>query len=52
MNVVDHQLQIVPVDVVVQSAGDGVDSVVALLPRIQVLPLNCSLKLFRDQKKP
>src|SRR5207249_7077478 len=51
VNVVDHQLEIVAVDVVVEAAGDGVDSVVALLPRIQVLPLNGRLKLFRDQEK-
>src|SRR5438477_9766577 len=34
MDIVDHQLEIVPVDVVVEPAGDGVDTVVALLPWI------------------
>ena len=34
MNVVDHQLEVVAVDVVVETAGDGMDPVVALLPWI------------------
>src|SRR5580765_1166803 len=34
MNVVDHQLEIVPMDVVVDAAGDGTNTIVAFLPRI------------------
>ncbi len=34
MNVVDHYLEIVAVDVVVQAAGNGVNAVVTLLPRV------------------
>src|SRR6266481_7930772 len=36
MNVVDHQLEIVAMDVVVQAASDRVNTVVAFLPRIQI----------------
>ena len=31
---IDHQLEIVAVDVVVEAAGDGVNAVIALLPGI------------------
>src|SRR5260370_34712138 len=50
VDVIDHQLDIVAMDVVVEPAGDGMDAVVALLSRIQILPLNRSLKLIRDQE--
>src|SRR6266480_6593612 len=50
MNVVDHQLEIVAVDVVVQAAGDGVNAVVTLLPRVYVLPAHRQLKFLRDKE--
>ena len=34
MDVVDHQFEVVAVDVVIQAAGDGMNTVVAHLPRI------------------
>ena len=50
VNVIDHQFDIVAVDVVIEPAGDGVDAVVAFLPWIQVLPLDGGLELLRDQE--
>src|SRR6266404_5867733 len=50
VDVIHHQLDVVAVDVVIQAAGDRLDSVVPFLPRIQILPLDRSLKFLRDQK--
>src|SRR5882724_8554009 len=50
MNVIDHQLDIVAVNVVVEAASDGMDAVVALLPRVQIFPPDRQLKLLRDQE--
>ena len=48
MNVVDHQLEVVAADVVVEAAQDRWNPVVAFLPGVQKLPLNYSLQLLRD----
>jgi hypothetical protein len=34
MDVVDHQFEVVAVDVVIQAAGDGMNTVVAHLPGV------------------
>ncbi len=41
MNIIDHQLEVVAVNVVIQPSGDGLDAVVTLLPGIEV-GLRCS----------
>ena len=49
VNVIRHEFDIVAVDVVVQAAGNRVNTVVAFLPWIQLLPSDDGLKLLRDQ---
>src|SRR5436190_7478072 len=49
MNIIDHQLEIVAMDVVVETASNGRDAVVTLLPGIEVFPPSRQLKLLRDQ---
>ena len=50
MDVIDHQLEIVAMDVVVEAASNGRDTVITLLPRIEVLPPGGQLKLLRNQE--
>src|SRR5581483_2348262 len=50
MNIVDHQLQVVAVDVVIEAAYNGRYSVVAFLAGIQMLPLHDCLQLLRQKK--
>src|SRR6266508_264807 len=50
VNIVDHQLEIVAVDIVVETARDGANAVVAHLSRVQTLPPDGGLKLLRDQE--
>src|SRR4029450_3829885 len=49
MNVVDHQLQIVAMDIIIQATENRRDAVITLLPGIEVLPPDGQLKLLRDQ---
>src|SRR5712691_3212479 len=47
VNVVEHQLDRVAVDVVVEPAGNGVDAVVTPLTGIKILESHCRLEFFR-----